>query len=355
MARERALRAKQPGYHPLEEKLADWTDGELIAALNASLTDPDFALMSGAASGLDGFLLGEWMKRDFDAALAWYEKLESRSAKSRLAVQLCIFWPKEQAEQGFAFHQANRELFDAAVGAPLLTNAFDRMAEKGPAALEKLLRVIREDGVGLKFENPVRFPEGFDFSTLVRGDEFKAVWDRGNADFLIKAWYAQDREKAFNWLVENHGAKSLGTITTFHGGDVLQDLQWMGGKFEGLDAEQRADFTGDLEQRWIMNPSDFATFIQAIKDPSVLDEARTMGVQTLFAGNGAHFMPMLEAIEDPARRIKLLEHAEPAAFFSLRPDLRRFDAASETLLRRNLAEWNATDGQIDTIISRFKP
>jgi hypothetical protein len=349
-ARDQTLAAKQPGFDSLSEKLADWSDAEIIAALNACLTDPGFAF-----SGLDNSLLGEWMKRDFDAAIAWFDHLESRSVKSRLASSLSHQWPADKAAQGLAFVRANREIFPGPTAWSILTKVFDSRVKEGPAALEELLRVAREEKLEFNGGSHGTVPGHFDFAAFAKREEFQKLWESGQANLLMLAWHAQDRDEVFDWLLENHGAKSLSAITRLPEGDTLGNLKWLGGKFESLDPAQRHEFLEQMQLNWTVFPTNLVTFSQGISDPAVLEEARMMGVQGIFAGKTREAMSLIESIGDPAKRIEILEKAEPSSLFTTRPDLRGFDAFNESLLRAKLAEWHATNAQIKTILSRFKP
>ncbi|MES2923411.1 MAG: hypothetical protein V4819_17785 [Verrucomicrobiota bacterium] len=348
-ARDQTLAAKQPGFNPLSERLTDWSDGEIVAALNACLTDPGFAFGS-----LDDFLLGEWMKRDFDAAIAWFDKLESRSVKSRLASALSHQWPADKAEQGLAFVRANRDIYPGPTAWSIMTKVFDNRVKQGPAALEDLLRVAREEKLEFGGGSPGSLPTHFDFAAFAKGEEFEKLWESGQANLLMLAWHAQDRGEAFDWLLENHGAKSLSAIARLPDGDTPGNLKWMGRKFETLDPDQRQEFLDEMQLGWAVFPTLLVTFSQGISDPAVMDEARRMGVQGIFAGKIQEAMPLIESIKDPARRIEILEQAEPSAVFDTRPDLRRFDAFNESQLRAKLTEWHATKSQIKSILARFK-
>lgn len=237
-ARKRAGLEKQPGHNPLSEMLADWTDEEIRAALDASLSDPDFVFDEYNPAGL---LLGEWMKRDLAAAVAWFDQLESRSAQSRLALPLSHRWPADQAEQGFAYVRGHRELFPASSDWAILVKTLESRAAQGASAVEDLLKILREEKFEVGFLTPVRFPAGFDFARLAGSGEFQHLWDAGKA------------------------------------------------------------------------------------------------------------IRLLENMENPARRIEILETAfQPSGTENFGPD-------QEVSLRKKLAEWNASPARIEAIITRFKP
>ena len=106
--RQRDLEKVYP--NPLGGKLADLTSEEITDALNASLTDPTCMLRNGAGEGLANFLLAEWMRRDFDAVLAWFDQLEPRSVKSSLIQKIGNLWPADKSEEGLALVRANLSL-----------------------------------------------------------------------------------------------------------------------------------------------------------------------------------------------------------------------------------------------------
>ena len=143
-ARDLDSRMKQPGFNPLAEKVADWTDQEIIAALNASLTDPECILFGGAGEGLVTQLFGEWMRRDLAAAIAWFDRLEPPGVKTRFIWPIMSNWPAEENEKGLAFILTNKNILPLADGGPILTRAFEERAEKGAAAVIDLLKTSRE-------------------------------------------------------------------------------------------------------------------------------------------------------------------------------------------------------------------
>ncbi|GAA5116272.1 hypothetical protein JIN84_19275 [Luteolibacter yonseiensis] len=339
LARDRARIMGQPGYNPLAETLADWTDSEIIAALDACLTDPDVVLGAGSAEFLDGNLLDEWMRRDFDSALAWFEKLESRSAKSRLAVTLGNRWPADKADQGLAFLQANRELFPLSLGDSILNKAFEAAARRGPAAMEKMLKILRENEIDTP-GGSWRFPPDFDFATLSRSTEIKAIWGNSDSKAFLEQWVAQNSDQAFDWILGYPGADSLPLLFK-----CSQDCKWLGSKFETLDAGQRAEFMDDLKSSNTIPPALVAGFIEGIGDPIALQGAYEMLAQNILRGNVEDQMRVLEEIGDTAIRISLLKNVPPA----------ETDGAGEPLLRQKLIDWKASPEQIESIVSRYKP
>ncbi|HEY1121143.1 MAG TPA: hypothetical protein VGE67_06065, partial [Haloferula sp.] len=82
----------QNGSNPLRHELAAWTNEELEAALNEGLKTPGAAVEFGKVQSIMGHLLREWMKRDFDSALKWFEGMTSESVRGGLSVCIAMGW-----------------------------------------------------------------------------------------------------------------------------------------------------------------------------------------------------------------------------------------------------------------------
>lgn len=349
-ARDLATRMKQPGYNPLGEKLADWTDQEIITALNASLTDPECSLFGGAGEELVPQLFGEWMRRDLTAAITWFDQLEPPGVKTRFISAIIDKWPPDKNEQGLAFLLANKDIIPFSDGGPILARAFEERAVRGATAVVDLLKTLREANIHIATGYLLRFPDGFDFPALMGSPEFQTLWEAKGSSIFLQGWFAKDRDAAFDWMLENHGAASLWMIALRQ-----EDQKWLGGKFETLEADQRGEFLKAKTPQWINSPGALVTFAQGIQDPVMLEEACQTAIQIFYSGQTHQVMPVIESIADPARRIEILENAPPAAQFPNRAGRSKFSAVDESLLRKKLVEWQATNAQVESIISRFKP
>src|SRR5690606_22471116 len=100
-----------------------------------------------AGARLPEWLMAEWMRRDFPAALAWFEALESGRSKERMTQALAIYWPRERGEEGFEYLLANRELFSRP-SVLLVMNALQGRLNDGAAATVDFMRRLKEEGLG---------------------------------------------------------------------------------------------------------------------------------------------------------------------------------------------------------------
>ena len=199
------------------------------------------------------------------------------------------------------------------------------------------------------------FPAGFDFAALLETDACGEIGTEGLARSVLYGWHAQDPDRAFDWLLEHRGAADLPALAWNPLGSGPRNSEWLGGRVERLAPEQRREFLAAVRERWIFSPAAMQGFAAGVRDPALRDELGGLAVQSVFAGNAHASMPLLEAVPEPARRIEMLEAAEPDEVFRRQPFRRGFDAADEAVLRKKLAEWGAGEERTEAILSRFKP
>lgn len=352
--RSRIKQATQPGHNPFTEVFADWTDDEIRSALEESLVHPECLLLGGTGQGLDSLLLREWMRRDLDAVIDWHERLDSLSAKRRLAVPMGNWWPTERASEGLTFVLSNRGFFPGPLAAVVLLKNLEVEARKGPAAVESLLRIFREENFDLSLGNPISLPPDFDHRALLEGEEYGKIFNTGMGRSILQNWVSTDRDEAFDWLVETQGGEGLRSIMDNPSGIRPDELRWLAGRIEDLDTEAKSRFVDSMSQQWILAPFGVQAFMEGLSDPVLRGEIQGLAAQSVFAGRTHNAMPIIETISDPERRIALLESAEPDALFSRQPYRRAFDAENEALLRRKLGEWNAGEDRIEAILSKYR-
>lgn len=343
--------------HPsgsLAPLLTDWTDEEVATAFKESIKSPAGLFASEVENSLAVKLFDEWLIRDFGAALAWFETMGSHSLKQRMVRSLSQAWPKEKSEEGLAFAVANPKLFPSSSVWSLFGKILDKRAAQGPQAVEDFFRELRGAGIEPRFDLAVSIPDGFDFSALSEGPEFAKLYQSGNAAAIMRAWSDRNGDEAFDWLLQSQGPAALKNLANSAEQQSEESLQWLGGKMSALDPAQRKEFYDSMLGRWVQIPHDMQTFTAGMKDPQLQDEMRELSIQSIYAGNIRGVFPFLEAVEDPARRIEMLEEAEPARLFTEKPYFRGYDKSTETLLANKLTEWKATPEQIQMILERFK-
>lgn len=349
-------KARQARYTAgsLRAVLEDWTDKEVEAAFRESIKSPAGRFASEVEDSLANLLFAEWLKRDFDAALAWFEGEGSHSLKQGMVWNLSDAWPQEKSEEGLAFALANADLFPSSSVWGLFGKILAGRAAQGPQAVEDLLRALKGVGIQPRFDLTVRMPDGFDYLTMAQGPEFARLYQTGNAAAIIRSWTAQDGDEAFDWLVRTQGPAALRNLADSPDLESQHHLKWLGEKMADLDPAQRKEFYDSMIGRWVQIPQDMRTFADGMKAPELQAEVHSLSLQMIYAGNVRGAFPFLESVRDPAERIALLEGAEPARLFTEKPYFQGYDKESETRLIKKLTEWNATPEQIQTILERFK-
>ncbi|RYD48217.1 MAG: hypothetical protein EOP85_03995 [Verrucomicrobiaceae bacterium] len=338
----------------LQERLEDWTDEEVATAFRESIKSPAGCFASEAGDSISNLLYVEWVRRDFDGALEWFQSEPSRSLKGGLVYYLSKAWPAERSEEGLAFATANPDLFPINRVWPLFGTILTSRAAQGPQAVEDFFRDLRQSGIEPRFALSVSIPDGFDFRALSESPEFSELCQSRNADAIIRAWSDQDPDGVFDWMLDDHGPAALRTLISSAAGTPAEKIRWMGGKMVELSPEQRQEFYGSMLGRWVQIPYDMQQFMGGLKDPGLQDEVDRLSLQMIYAGNGRGAFLFLDAIEDPARRIELLETAEPHRLFTEAPYFRGYGPSTEHKLVEKLKAWNATPDQIRTIVDRFK-
>ena len=333
----------------------DWTNDELRAALEEGLTDPENLVEYGNGRKIVDSLLREWMRRDFDGALAWYEKQESTALKVRLTEVIADGWPASEFRRGIDFILNHRKLFPDSAGWPIMNKSLEQSALAGPAAVEELLRMMGEKGLHFRNSARVEFPKGFDFPSLLASEEFHKFQSREGASKITDAWLASDRDQAFDWLLENQGVEALRGLQGLGLRWDKEVQKWLGEKVEQSTPARQAEFFESFSFIWMTDPTSAALFAKGVQNQDLLDRIGLMGFHSAFIGNAHGTVSLLEILGPPARRIEILEKALPDPRYLKESKDIEMNPADETYLRNTLSGWNATDSQIDSIISRFKP
>ncbi len=348
--------------NPVSEELKAWSDEELRAALDGALADASSALSNGRASTVIGWLIQEWMSRDPDAVVAWFEGLGAESKKRRLASWLGAHWPKERGEDGLALVIRNREFFDppgAISSWAFVQLAIESAAQRGPAALDAVLAQLRIQKLDPRYGNPGSFPKGFDFSALAASPAAAAFLAEGNA-FFAGEWMKEDPEEAFEYfkatltLEDRNGVGKLFDDVLPRSGDLDPDAatgraEWLASKLNTIEPADRRKIALDTVKALWEHPAVAGGFVAALEDPDDRLEASRVAATSVFERGIEPAMEFFEATGD-ARRLELLETATIG-----QPEWKTWmREKDERLLRERLAAWNASQERIDAIVRSMK-
>lgn len=363
------IREKEPGRgfglvpNPVAEDLKAWSAGELRSALDDALLDPSGALPNGKANTVIGWLIQEWMSRDPDAVVAWFEGLGAESTKRRLAGRLGSQWPADRAEEGLEMLIRNRNFFDTPSGISswaFVQLAIGSAAQQGPAAVDAVLARLRSHQLDPRYGSPTSFPAGFDFSALAASPAAAAFLAEGNA-FFAGQWMKEDPEGAFDYFKESLIIEDQGRLgMLFH--DVLPrsgtvDLdaakvraEWLASKLTPLEPDDRAKIANDAVGELSEYPTVLGGFLAAVEDPDVRAEVSRVAAIRLLHGGIGTALDFFETAGDQDERLLLLEEATVG-----RPEWRGWmREKDERLLRERLAAWNTPPERVEAIVRSVK-
>ena len=348
-ARRIAEAEKRMGKGNISPYVTDWTDAEILTALEEAMKSPDALL---GFNGIAVLLAQEYARRDPDGALAWV-MAQSAIHRQKLAPKVIAAWPPERADEALAFVAAHREIFGTGVPYYLLDPVVSHAAAEGPQALVSRLRGLLEEGFNQRRSMNITFPPGFDFAALLGSAEFQNLGMAAVQSEIARGWARQDRDAAFQWLLEKDGpARAMMVLNSWNQSPA--EIRWLVGKLEALTPEQQEDFInrgGAIVGRHGGNTN---AWIEAAQTPRLQDAMRNAAAQTIIGGSGMQLETGLRALTtlpDPAARVRLLETLEPDRRYASSGG--PLDQAAEKLLRSRLKEWGADEGRAEAIVRRI--
>ncbi|MCP5549087.1 MAG: hypothetical protein H7A50_17125 [Akkermansiaceae bacterium] len=334
-------------------RLADWTTGEILAALDASLENPDCVL--GPHAWAVDLLFGELMKRDIELAVRWFDDIPIDVMRGRMASGASYRWPAEHAERGLGFVLSHKDLYPHGAAWSILVKNMEARAVQGPESLGELLQTFAEENLDLDFGNPTKLPEDFDFQAFVGTEGFLLQKDKSAVKSMLNGWLASDREAAFAWCVANNDIESLIGMLPMDYADGRADVEWLGEKLSTLDDEQAARLFGGVSARLNRDPRSAAAFANGARDPGLRERALEICARCVLRGDVEFALTQLEGIPDAGRRVEILVSMVP-----IPSELQSFGrspvtAEKQELLRGTLADWGADERQIETVLKNVKP
>jgi hypothetical protein len=343
------------GNNPSSALLESWADAEIRNALDEALKDPDYVLENGGRGHVMDALFGEWMKRDLDAAIIWFDSVKIETARNRMILNLSYRWPAEHAGRGLEFVISHKELFTRSSPWSILLKNMEASAKDGPDALGKMLGRIADEELALDFGSTAKLPEGFDFSGFVKTEGYLRTKDQAAVTALLSNWMSHDRESAYDWFLANGGPVKLFELKPQDHEMGLDYLEWLGGKLGSLEKPRMDEWFAAAGALFVSDSSAAERFARRIDDPELREKVHEQGARVILSGGIEPALRHLEGIRDPAKRLEILTTMDavqtPAAFFMRQP----VSAEDEETLRQKLREWQASESQIDEVLKKIKP
>ncbi|RYD47304.1 MAG: hypothetical protein EOP85_05740 [Verrucomicrobiaceae bacterium] len=258
-----------------------------------------------------------------------------------------IFLP-DRLDKGFAFLAANRNIYQSGLEEGFVRQALKSAADRGPDAVNGVLRMIREGNVDTR-NAYMEFPPDFDFQTLASAGELKTAVKTGAGSPALRAWAMKDRDAAYQWTMENAGGGGACEILLGRrnqGGP--QDVAWSAARYEEMDADQRKALSDSARHFMTRDMEWIPAFSDAIRDPVLKEELRLRAVQGLFNGRNYLAERMLEVLGPPERRLEILENLQRD------PQVTPPMPLDEERLRKKISAWTQDQSRIDAIINHLK-
>lgn len=339
---------------PSSEVVADWTEEEIREALDDAVSRADFALNSHGYEYAAQVLLQEWVSRNPDAAVAWFDGLRVPATQRKLAFCMSMGWPAERASEGLDFAISHKDLFTVISPWVIVEKNVVAEASKGPAELAKLIERLSAEGFEMDVLMEASLPEGFNFAGFMESDAYQKNKSAQLLSSMSADWLSRDIPAAADWLMKHGGTEEL--VRATKGNKFMLNSQlWggMGNVVKELPVAQQREFLHGVQAALEWNPPGAENFVKAMSGSPISDEIHESAANVILNGYVVSAVTILEGIDDPARRVSILESLAQPDAPSVRASKR--SAEEKDYLKQSLSAWGATAQQSETILNRFAP
>lgn len=352
--------AKSSYIGDLNELVKDWSDEEILAVLNEAALRPDAILRYDSIARS---LLGIFTKRDTQRAFEWV-LAQPDIAQQKYASFLLIGFEPDRFDEALAMVKQHPDLFNQSDGFgsklphKLMADGMTDGMNHGPEAFVSRLKEFIELGAdhwALGYATSV--PDGFDFEAVLTSPDFKNLNLKSTQKFLLSNWAAQDREAAFQWLIQHQGIGEINSLNRTWWDQATPEgvgfIQWAVAKVESSTPEQREAFLAKTSQDLLSGRVDFNTWIDAAKEPEFKESLRALGVKGIIGGQNSDVESGLSALETYPGLESRLSALEA---FAMEPGSgKRMSFPDwEKLIRDRLTEWGADSTRVDGIVKGLK-
>lgn len=331
--------------------ISGWTDAEIISTLDEAAAKAEATLNDFNMASL---LLRAYAERNPEGALEWAIR-QTALQRGKFISDVLRSWPTDRVDDAVSFVRKHRDIFGRNIPMSLVPKVITATSADGPEAVVKRLQEIMEDGFNRLTTFPKEVSPGFEYGGLLSSPEFRAMGLEGMQSSLIHRWMAENRDAAFQWMLDSSGPGSLFQLrppswetTPERSADLTR---WMAGKIEAMPPEQRDEFITANRDQFRQEGGDALVWIESAKTPELRDAIRTAAAESVFSELDTYIdrgLQVLETIPDGESRIRAME--ELVKNRKITPRFNPRSAEGDRLLRTRLAEWGADDARIDTIL-----
>ncbi|MBX3743650.1 MAG: hypothetical protein KF712_21875 [Akkermansiaceae bacterium] len=336
----------------LDETIADWTDAEVVAALEQAAREPDLLLEQDS---LAGDLLRSFSKRDPEKAMKWALE-QPLLVRRKFAGHVLSALLPGRANEALAMAKAHPDVFEGKVPTNVVRALVTTSAKQGAGAFVSSLKELMADGSAPFMEFPKEFGEGFDFAAVLDSPDFAPLASHKLRDSMIQAWMRNDRDAAFEWVLENDGAGRLDTLRDpqWTYAELTGHVKWMAGKVDTLPEEQWRKFLQFSEYSLVHREGHAQLWLDSLQQPALREAFRDVATGGIFVGGTVPMergLKALESLPDGEARLSRLETLAK----NFKGYRSRADAGSLFLLRGKLEHWGADAARADGIVERLYP
>ena len=335
----------------LDETIADWTDAEVIAALEQAAREPDLLLEQDSFAG---DLMRAFSKRNPENAMRWALDQPLLVKRKFAGLVLSALLPT-RADEALALARTHPDIFEGKVPTNVVRALVTSSAQQGAEAFVSRLKDLMADGSAPFMEFPKDVPKGFDFAAALDSPDFKPLVSQKLKSSMLNAWMAENRDAAFQWVLENDGARRLDQLrdSRWSHAELTGHVRWMAEKVEAMPEEQWKEVILANRSSFITNQGHASLWLESLHDPTVKEAFRNAAAGGIFFGNRNTMEVGLKALDglqdDQARIGRLEELSLDFSGFRMPPD-----ADAETLLREKLEQWGADPQRSDAIIEKVR-
>lgn len=353
------FRKKLEVYHqnPLRGVIDEWSDEEILAALQETLSPADAKHRHGRIAAV---LLSELARRNPERAIEWVQKLPAID-RTKYTGSLIDGWVPERLDEAFVIAKKNPDLFGRALPYKLAIASLEEALKESPQAyVKQLAQLSKEKFTPSTVYKVSGVPEGFDYAAVLDSPEFKAFDSNNAKNALIQDWAMTDREAAFRWLMEQkdqepdlHGLLNIQNRSDSPStAEVLGYVKWLCGKLEEFTPEQKASFAATSFE---LTERDGLLWIEAAQDPELKDAFRTkMSGMVIF--NDYNYIDIgfsaLETFPDMESRLEALETQirRRTNDHSVKSD----EEPIRDLIRGYLSKWGVDAQRSESLVNRIR-
>ena len=331
----------------LDETIADWTDEEVIAALELAAKEPDLLLEQDSFAG---DLMRAFSKRNPQTAMKWALDQPLLVKRKFAGLVLSALLPT-RAEEAYALARTHPDIFEGKVPTNVVRALVTSSAQQGAEVFVASLKDLMADGSAPFMEFPKEVPEGFDFAAAMDSPDFKPLVSQKLKSSMLSAWMAEDRDAAFQWVLENDGARKLDQLrdSRWSYAELKGHVRWMAEKVEAMPEEQWRDVVLSSRISFNNTQGHANLWLESLRDPTKKEAFRDAAAGGIFYGHQNSVevgLKALDGLPDAPARIDRLE-ALSQSFSGIRIPP---NADAEKLLREKLEQWGADPQRTETII-----